>query len=144
MMDKGEGEKYKGMTLDEIDVQLEDDVQPENEEYFDGENGVDLPLHDIIDFNLNSTPEVPSSNGKVKKIIKNKKREVHSWTQDQKRIVTDFFKNEIKEKCPPKTHQVLQLYEENPSLNLPQQWEKVKLVYKMFIPKKIKYLNEDL
>lgn len=43
------------------------------------------------------------------------------------RIVTDFFKNEIKEKCPPKKHQVLQLYKENTSLNLPQQWEKVKV-----------------
>lgn len=84
MMEKGEGEKYKGMTLDEIDVQLEDDLQPENEEYSDGENGVYLPLHDIIDFNLNSTPELPSSNAKVKKIMNNKKREVHSWTQDQR------------------------------------------------------------
>lgn len=144
MMEKGEGQKYKGMTLDEIYIQLEEEIQPENEEESDEENGMDLSLESVFQ-DLNNTPQAPFSTKKLGKITKTKKREFHSWTQEQK-ITMAFFANEIKLKCPPKKNQVLYFNNcttQTQTLISPSNGKRLRFSCKTCTLKKLNYLNED-
>lgn len=95
LMEKGEAAMHKGKTLDEIEVNLEEEINLEEvgEEYKDMEES-----------NLeNSVSEEESKETQgVLKTVKLKKRKLESWTNEQKEIVFGFFENHIKNKKPPR------------------------------------------
>ena len=151
MMEKGEGAQYKDRPLDEIDIPLEDNLitNCRNATNFsdssDSENEYpeDIPLHDILsgtsrnagsrEDNVITMPELSED---VLQLCKDKKtgtknkvtkKDVHKWTNEQRKVVGEFFKTHTKEKILPKRHEVEQLYELYPQIKLPEKWSSIKV-----------------
>lgn len=121
MMEKGKGQEYKGKTLEEINVDLEDDCESEDSAGEDNDEA--LPLNDLIDVNEGHAEQQPV----MMAIPTKKKRIIHKWTDEQKKAVKDNFKYEIEKGIPLRKHQIMALYDKYPRLGLPQEWMKIKV-----------------
>ncbi|XP_039282044.1 uncharacterized protein LOC120350893 [Nilaparvata lugens] len=138
-MEKGEASKYKGLTLDEIDVNLEDNLLEEQEHAeSSGEEEVDNFEDEVLLNEENSPKACPL---KILKILnspsKSKaKREFVKWEDEEKRIVAAFFSSHIKDKIPPKKRECELLIEKNPILQT-KTWVKVKVFVQNMYTKKI-------
>ncbi|KAG5874725.1 hypothetical protein JTB14_037241 [Gonioctena quinquepunctata] len=87
LMESGQAGQYKGKTLDEIDLDLEEDV---NEESSD-EEAIET-REEILEQQEPSTSSVPPK----------KKRILVPWTPEQKKLAKLYFKVHIQNKVPPK------------------------------------------
>lgn len=128
MMEKGEGQQFKGKTLDEIKVNLEDD-QISSDHFSDEDYGFPKspPLEEVLNQKEDNSQKYDMDMIGKKPSQKRKKREVHKWTDEQRKVVAFFFDSEIKAKLAPKKHRVDELYRINQDLNLPKPWEKIKV-----------------
>lgn len=116
LMEKGEAEKYTGKTLDEIDINLEDNLMD------------DVYEHDgVEDMVINQTAQSPDSSILPQKCSEKTKRILVPWTTDQKTAVKDFFKKHILKKIPPKKDECLKVRELNKPLLENKDWLKIKV-----------------
>lgn len=136
--EKGQAAKYKGKTLDEINVSLDiEENDNSDDDVMEAENietEVDKPTS-------NTTNDKPKNVSVTyilyfimliacvlqQEISANIKRVLEPWTEDQKKVTISFFKKLIKEKIPPKKKECLQLQEENPGLFGNKTWPKIKI-----------------
>ncbi|VEN62581.1 unnamed protein product [Callosobruchus maculatus] len=124
--EKGEASKYKGKSLDDIDIDLDVIEDGESSDEEDGTLGNNKELiasapstATCVSEDQNTAPIVPS-------MIK-KKRENQPWTEEQKRVTLKFFKYNLDKKIPPKKHECLQLQEQHPDLLGNKAWVKIKI-----------------
>ncbi|KAG5869611.1 hypothetical protein JTB14_023855 [Gonioctena quinquepunctata] len=116
--ERGEASKYKGKTLDEIEIDL--NVVEENSD--EDDNG-----EEIDDRNQQESKVVMENKEKAATVPKKSRRILERWTEEQKKITLIFFEDHLKKKNPPKKHECLQLQEENPGVFNNKSWEKIKI-----------------
>jgi hypothetical protein len=139
--EKGEASKYKGKTLDEININLDaSENEDSDDEDFDDDNisrivnehddtggskeGNSDMLGPKLDKNKNSSDEGVSY---VSKSAKKPKRVLQPWTEAQKEVALAYFKKHLLKKIPPKKNETLELINQNGELFSNKSWEKIKI-----------------
>ncbi|KAG5884923.1 hypothetical protein JTB14_001881 [Gonioctena quinquepunctata] len=112
LMESGQAGQYKGKTLDEIDLDLEEDV---NEESSD-EEAIET-REEILEQQEPSTSSVPPK----------KKRILVPWTPEQKKLAKLYFKVHIQNKVPPKKGECNDLKETHSGVFENKTWEQIKV-----------------
>lgn len=117
LLESGNHKEYKGKTLDENKLNLEEDLLDSEEKDDTNEDNED-EAETIFTKGYRCREESTKQNnsldmsGTIKnniKIKKGKQRILVPWTAEQKKIVKKFFSKHIKEKKPPKRCECEQL-----------------------------------
>lgn len=132
-MEKGAVSEFKGKTLDEINKDMEEDLMSGNNE--DEPYCLNIEPIENIRKNVNTCASVShekidnnSSNSKNEKGKCPKKgRVLVKWTDEQKRIVSEFFAQHIKKKKNPKRAECEELKEKHKELLKTKDWLKIKV-----------------
>lgn len=146
LMEKGEAGQFKGKTLDEINLNLEENVLEEPEENLleEPEETTEILADDNIIPNDDEQNKICSgiaTNYRKKMLPKKKispKRKIQRtpWTQDQKNIVTNYFKTHITQKKPPKQAECEELISKNSAILRNKDWLKIKVFVQNIYRKK--------
>lgn len=126
--------EFEGKRLDEINIDLTENLFAEEDNNTDKtfenvpEVNGDKDLNDLIG-EENKTPEDSSANTQlnIKTENKYKKRLLIPWTEDQKFVVAEFFKNHIKWKKPPIKSECEELKSQYEDLLKNKDWLKIKV-----------------
>ncbi|KAF5290598.1 hypothetical protein FQA39_LY14664 [Lamprigera yunnana] len=121
LMEKGEAGKYKGKTLEEINLNMEEEIdnkgddQLEDDDELATRNNLDEELlHMIHENQENECPtQLKCTTNKDGKIVK---RVLVPWTTSQRKTVLQFFKNHIKNEKPPKNDECNTLIKKSSSV----------------------------
>ncbi|XP_074041921.1 uncharacterized protein [Leptinotarsa decemlineata] len=135
LMERGEAGNYKGKTLDEIDLKMDDDIlEEEDAENYDMKNNLEITEgindsantldEDIEASQQNIRESIPTVNKNANNF---KKRLLVPWTNQQKKVVTKFFQNHINMKKPPRRHECENLISKYPELLENKSWAKIKV-----------------
>ncbi|KAL1509958.1 hypothetical protein ABEB36_004622 [Hypothenemus hampei] len=132
LMEEGKAGQYKGKPLNEIDLNLEEDLLEEikSTEANNCEQELEellLPEENEIE-NIDKSNLPPASTKPTVSCTKKCKRQLVSWTEEQRRIVKSFFATHIKNRKPPKRHECEKLKEEYVDLLLNKDWLKIKVL----------------
>ncbi|XP_074034197.1 uncharacterized protein [Leptinotarsa decemlineata] len=139
LLENGCSNEFKGKTLDEIDVNIEGDLIEEqsNEtakmESTYEDNDLEHNEQKTKKFMVTEKENMPR--GKIKK---GRKREHVPWTEEQKKVVEQYFFEHIKQKIPPKKWECEKLYEESGELLKNKEWKKIKVFIQNVYSKNIK------
>lgn len=97
-MEKGEGQKYRGKSLDEIDISANDLISADEEE----EYGVDDDFNEkdsspVLNKNQTIEPIMEEPYSELPIIKKQKKKSIMiiPWSEKEKHLATQHFKNHI-------------------------------------------------
>jgi integrase len=135
-MEKGEGSKFRGQSLDEIDMDLENNLLEDPESDASGDE--DQIEKEIICLPKEKTPAPSALRTPEKSPIKTPtRREIVRWEPEEKHIVAEFFASHIKNKIPPKKKECERLIAQNPALQS-KTWLKVKVFVQNIYTKKTK------
>nr|CAH7765631.1 unnamed protein product [Callosobruchus chinensis] len=132
LMEKGEAGKYKGRTLEEIDLDMneellkKEDVREDHNEFENDE---------ILNTDT-QTPPNENSTSSSSKPTKSKKRILIPWTCHQKKVALEFFKDHIRHKRPPKRDECENLKQKFTDLLANKSWEKIKVFIQNVYTKK--------
>lgn len=142
LMEKGEAGKYKGKTLDEVDISLDNELSESDNEKEDDTNIVQVRmdsslLDDDIEESLETTNNVKSFEITRKGV--GSKRILVPWTNQQKEVVRKFFAAHIKEARPPKREECERLKEKYPELLENKTWTKIKVFVQNIYTNKLKH-----
>lgn len=134
VMEKGGANEYKGKSLDEINIDMEENLLDNNSDESE-------PEEDPIMHNLeppNSQLEVVPSTNKdnVLNIKRKKSRKLVHWTDEQKKVTTDFFEDHIERKKPPKKNECESLKSQFSELLKNKDWLKIKVFVQNLYTKK--------
>ncbi|KAI4463220.1 hypothetical protein MML48_4g00004244 [Holotrichia oblita] len=126
-MEKGEAGKFKGKTLDEINLHLEDDLIEET--VGDAEERDDVLAEETGATGEDNENENKSTDEQnvVNKTKKGQKRVLVPWTENQKKVVLDYFKTHIKANRPPKRGECDDLISKYSDLLKNKNWLKIKV-----------------
>ncbi|KAJ8932212.1 hypothetical protein NQ314_014832 [Rhamnusium bicolor] len=119
IMEKGGANEYRGKTLDEVNIDMEENL-------LDSKSDEDDADDDIVDV----LPEpVPSTSATVAPTIplQKKRRILVPWTSEQKKVARFFFKEHIKYCKPPKREECDELKEKHSDLLQNKHWLKIKV-----------------
>nr|XP_023030001.1 uncharacterized protein LOC111517932 [Leptinotarsa decemlineata] len=135
MMDKGEGADFKGKTLEEIDIHL-DNLEEENcpkiESDIDSDNEAEKTQTPVDEDHHFSTKSNEGNDFKRKGMGKKTKLR-GSWSSKQKSLMEKFFKKHICEKITPKKEECLQLRNEYKDMFEDKTWVQIKVfIYNTF------------
>ncbi|KAJ8932511.1 hypothetical protein NQ314_014603 [Rhamnusium bicolor] len=115
IMEKGGVNEYRGKTLDEVNIDMEENL-------LDSKSDEDDADDDIVDV----LPEqVPSTSATIP--LQKKKRILVPWTSEQKKVARRFFKDHIKYRKPPKREECDELKEKHSDLLQNKDWLKIKV-----------------
>lgn len=109
-MEKGEGHKYRGMSLDDTNISVEDVISDEEEEDIENE-----------DESSENTSYI-SHNQSIGK-IKCKNITIIPWSEKEKILVKNYFKNHIHLKKAPKKPECEDFIQKH---NVNKPWKKIK------------------
>lgn len=121
LMEKGQAAQFKGKSLTEIDLNLEEDLMIDNEN--EKNNKSPSPLPEI----LASTSSEVVLREKQKHIPQKSKRLLVKWTSEQKNFTLNFFKSHIENKRPPKKNECEELKKLFPQVFKNKDWLKIKV-----------------
>ncbi|KAJ8936194.1 hypothetical protein NQ318_008491 [Aromia moschata] len=135
LMESGDAGKYQGKTLDEINLE-EDLMNPEknnetSEEDVSDEEGELLQQ-------IKCTPQISNKVEQKKEVATVKKRVLTKWSDRQKQVALNFFKEHIKQKKPPKRDECAKLKELNGDLFNNKDWLKIKVFIQNIYTNKLK------
>jgi len=143
-MEKGEGHHYRGKSLDEINVSVDEAISDEDqsdqentkEQQFDDED----PHDDEVEHPNPQKSNTKVDNPKHQKPSKLKKKvNIIPWTLREKTTAITFFKKHIDLKKIPNKKECEDLIKLNPTLFLNKTWRKIKYFIHNYInSKKIK------
>lgn len=114
LMEKGEAAAFKGKSLNQIEINLEDEMV-EVDEMSEEETENDL----IQAHASNAAADISSCKGKGRSLVK--------WTTNQKGLTKQFFENHIKNKIPPKKGECEELKSKNPTIFDNKTWSQIKV-----------------
>lgn len=125
-MENGNISSFKGKTLDEIDIDLEEDLLNDegdnfdekeflNEEYINTEHKLEQPgvANVAVERKSKSEPKV--------------RRNLVKWTEEQKKLARKFFVEKIRLKQPPKKGECENLISKFPNVFSNKDWKKIKV-----------------
>ncbi|CAG4939638.1 unnamed protein product [Colias eurytheme] len=138
LMEDGKADEFQGKSLDEIELNMDEEVigdEIENQEVVDMEIEEAGPSQNI---NLNRQEQIASTSSQVLtyNASAKKKRTLVPWTNEQKNVVTKYFKDHIKHKKPPKRAECDQLKNNHPTLLHNKDWVKIKVFIQNIYSKK--------
>ncbi|XP_064071887.1 uncharacterized protein LOC135193415 [Vanessa tameamea] len=152
LMEDGKGDAFKGKSLDEIDLDMNEELE---EEFLNNDKILDYDFESTVNVNSDCVQQIynqndlsqagPSGFQKIEqisqlnvknKINKGKKRTLVPWTVEQKNVVTKFFKLHIKNHQPPKRHECEKLKEKHGDLLHNKDWLKIKVFVQNIYSKK--------
>ncbi|CAH0546984.1 unnamed protein product [Brassicogethes aeneus] len=119
----GDFERYKGKRLEEIEIDseiIEENEDEDQEEYIETFEDQPRETENAVDVNA-------SNISATKNIKKGSKRTLVRWTEEQRKLTEDFFKDHIMKRKAPKKHEVLNLIENHPSVFQHKTWPVVKV-----------------
>ncbi|KAL4704338.1 hypothetical protein ACJJTC_019383 [Scirpophaga incertulas] len=136
LMENGKADVYKGQSLDDINIDLEEDLlreeSNENDEIEDIMDYDDLVPNDKSTKNMSTAAVAYPQKATclldtVNATKEKKKRTLVPWTEQQKNIVLKFFNKHIKSKQPPKRHECEKLRNQHPATLHNKDWLKIKV-----------------
>lgn len=158
LMEDGKADAFKGKSLDQIDLDLNEELDEgmiENDQVLEYDfEPVQEDSSDCIQqtFRKNDSIDPEQSNCQnhpsqpvhqeipptivVNKTTKGKKRILIPWTEEQKKVVKAFFKFNIKNHKPPKKNECETLKENHPELLANKDWLKIKVFVQNIYTKK--------
>ncbi|XP_072396297.1 uncharacterized protein [Diabrotica undecimpunctata] len=121
--ERGEAAKYKGKSLDEINLDL--DVEEHSD---DDCNGAEIPEQqnntDVANISQTNEEECLIRNTVPRR---HKKRTLEPWTKLQRDLVLSHFKSHLNKKLPPKKHECIELQEKHKDVFVNKSWPKIKI-----------------
>lgn len=130
LMEQGQAAQFKGKNLNDINLNLEDDLV-ENDENKNDQDGMRQEVNsDVETFESDEMTDKNKNRTDIDtevKISKGKKRCLVPWSEQQKTVVTNFFKNHIKIKKPPKKAECESVKSQYPDLLNNKDWLKIKV-----------------
>ncbi|KAF2886955.1 hypothetical protein ILUMI_19218 [Ignelater luminosus] len=132
LFDKGKGEEYRSAALESINIDPNNELVESDD---NSENGEPLLLQSTQSSKLNNNQEGGSSDGKDNEINTKVKKTSNRirWTQQQKKLVTSYFKGHIKKKQAPKKAECENLISQNKEILSNLDWVRVKtFVYNIY------------
>lgn len=128
LMERGGTKTFKGKSLDEIDVNLEENLlnHVEENDKSDAEATIDEDtVPDSSKAASSSSAELVASGPVVPK--KGKNRTVVPWTTEQKKVAKHFFKHHIRAGKAPKKEECERLKAQHTELLKNKEWTKIKV-----------------
>ncbi|XP_050505687.1 uncharacterized protein LOC126883959 [Diabrotica virgifera virgifera] len=129
LMEQGLAANFKGKSIDEIDINLEDDLGNETaiEDDFPEIEPQSMLEETELENDVNKEPN-SEENTKDQKNLTSRNPIIRiKWTEHQKKIVSKFFVNHIRNKKPPKRHECEELIKANPEILANKNWTKIKV-----------------
>ncbi|KAL1488528.1 hypothetical protein ABEB36_014992 [Hypothenemus hampei] len=121
LMETGGTVDFKGKTLNEININMEEDLMEKND-VDDETSDIEEPIHPIP---LPPT-NTETNNSEVESNKKSKSIKI-PWTEEQKKIVRLYFAQHIKKRKPPKRLECEALKEKNTEILNNKDWLKIKV-----------------
>lgn len=125
LMERGEAGEYKGKSLDEIVLDLNEHIEDQSEEVED--EAIEHYQHEALRIQpavnsgkIQAPPTQPAAKSGVKRILT-------PWTDEQKTIVKTFFQNHIANKTAPKRSECEKLIASNSEVMHNKDWLKIKV-----------------
>lgn len=146
LMERGDAAKYKGKTLEEIDVKMDEEIDLDRDDlsentFVESSNSLDTDIFEAQ--SKEEKTDIQSKNPESINNNKTKKREIIPWTTHQKKVVLEFFKGHIKSKKPPKKAECNISLEKYPDLLKNKSWPKIKVFIQNCYTKKAKLDADD-
>lgn len=146
LMERGDAGKYKGKSLEEIDVDMNEEIVLDedvtgNNEYMLHNPRIALDEDICVAENDNETKI--ETKRVVPKINEIKKRQLVPWTSQQKKVVLEFFKVHVKNRKPPKRAECDTLIQKFPDLLQNKSWTKIKVFIQNYYKNKTKFDPDD-
>ncbi|CAH1102112.1 unnamed protein product [Psylliodes chrysocephalus] len=142
LMEKGQAGEYKGKSLDDIPIDMDENLLlcHDNERDNDGDSENEeqdvIPENETEEQNLvHKKLDSPKKHKPVPKKHK-QKRILVPWTTRQKKVVTTYFKNNIKNRKPPIRQECDELKSQYPELLSNKDWLKIKVFVQNLYTKK--------
>ncbi|XP_074035312.1 uncharacterized protein [Leptinotarsa decemlineata] len=120
LMEQGEAAQFKRKALNDIDLNMEEDLMAYNEKADREKSASPVPV--ILE---PSTSQMPMET--KYRTSKNKKRILVKWTDEQKKLIINFFRTHIKEKRPPKKRECEELKKLYPIVFENKNWPTIKV-----------------
>ncbi|KAL1492583.1 hypothetical protein ABEB36_010823 [Hypothenemus hampei] len=137
LMERGAANEYKGKKLDELDIDLDQDLNglstcrhEEESEESDMEAKIEINLQPKIPpkaEQVASGSTVVASGSTIVASEGKKLRKLIPWTPEQKKIVKEYFKNNIKNSKPPIRTECEELKSKYPEVFENKNWLKIKV-----------------
>lgn len=142
LMEKGEAGHFKGKTLDEIDIDMEENLIETSDEKEDEATDQSLfaEIEDSIDVCMKTKKRKEQINVQQNssKEASKPKRTLIPWNEEQKKIVNEHFEQHIKNKLPPKKAECQELKKKFPKILHNKDWLKIKVYVQNKYTKKLK------
>nr|CAI5848195.1 unnamed protein product [Callosobruchus analis] len=141
IMEDGSADKYKGKSIDEIYLDLDENLLEASTDN-DSDNNDDRIIDELIEAsnseNMCLAPDYSENRQTNLNLQKKPKRILVPWSDEQKRVTTDFFKDHIKKKRSPKRNECEVLKSMFPDLLSNKDWLKIKVFVQNIYSKKNK------
>lgn len=126
-MEKEETGDYKGKSLEEIELNMEEDLLEET-------NGADSAVEANINKATDNINEIVSTEPQIQK--KWNKRILIPWTDEQKQLAKTFFQKHIQKSQSPKRHECEEFIRKHPQVFNNKNWLKIKVFIQNIYSKK--------
>lgn len=139
MMESGDAAKYRGKSLNEIQIDMDDNLLTSSDH--EGNKLGEFDDLSDLDDEHNKSDSIITQDDVVDRDhqrMKSKKRSLVPWTTEQKVIVKNFFKEHIKDKRPPKKKECEALKQMHQGILKNKSWLKIKVFIQNLYTKKIK------
>ncbi|KAJ8940694.1 hypothetical protein NQ314_010632, partial [Rhamnusium bicolor] len=129
LMEIGGAGDYKGKSLEEIDLNMEENLLDEtNCDESDMDDEIDdTNTENVVETNVNEININKAVSVKPQAEMKKNKRVLIPWTSEQKLLARKFFQEHIKKSKPPKRHECEKLIENHPQAFNNKNWLKIKV-----------------
>ncbi|XP_074033515.1 uncharacterized protein [Leptinotarsa decemlineata] len=135
LLESGNLKQYKGKTLDEIEINIDEDLFDitKNEDTDEEKSDEEVIMENEL-FLQNKAEGI--DNFKISDTKRQKKRILVKWTEDQKKIASEYFHDHIRKKIPPKKTECEAMRTKYPGVFDNKDWLKLKVFIQNIYTKK--------
>lgn len=127
LMEKGNLGQYKGKNLDDININMDEDLLTHQQSSDESEVEDDITSENLTNFIAEPSTSNAKTSIEARIPKKGKKRTLVPWTDVQKQVAKDFFKNYIRNKKTPKKTECEELIRKHPDIFSNKNWLKMKV-----------------
>lgn len=133
LMERGEAAQFKGKTLNEIDVDMDEELLTVDDQISDKSDNENAIVENDVLIERNTVNDIPSQNSGEKDIQLTllpkigRKRILEPWTAEQKDVAKNFFAKHIRLSIPPKRRECEELQLQTKGLFANKTWTKIKV-----------------
>lgn len=126
-MESGSAGKFKGKSLDELEVDMDEDLLAPESSLCESGLMEQYDEHEEVYNDLIMSTEDKEEKQANKTIQSKQKRHLVPWTKEQKEILYKYFKNHIKTCTPPRKAECMNLIQQHSRTLQNKSWLKVKV-----------------